>query len=58
MQGFKMGDLNLVFNEIYKNELDARAFMVKPKEIQRTDVIVIIHKHHHAANMVWWAREM
>ena len=33
MQGFNMGDLNLVFDELYKNELNARIFIVKPKEI-------------------------
>ena len=51
MQDFEMGDLNLVFNELYKNDLDARAFKVKPKEIQKMDLIAIIQKHHQSASM-------
>jgi len=38
MQGFEMRDLNLIFNEIHKNELDVRAFIVKPKEIHKMDI--------------------
>ena len=33
-----MRDLNLIFNEIHKNELDVRAFIVKPKEIHKMDI--------------------
>jgi len=46
-----MGDLNLIFNELYKNELDARAFIVKSKKIQKMDVIAILQKRHRVANM-------
>ena len=33
MRGFDIGDLNLVFDELYKNELNVRVFIVEPKEI-------------------------
>jgi len=46
---FKMGDLKLVFNELYKNELDVNTFIVKPQEIQRMEVIEIIRKHDRVA---------
>ena len=52
MQGFEMGGgLNLDFTELYKNELDAKAFIVKPQEIQKMDVIAILRKYHRVANM-------
>jgi len=40
-----------VTNKLYKNELDARAFIVKPKEILKIDVIAIPQKHHRIVNM-------
>ena len=43
--------LNLVFNELYENELDARAFIVKPNEIQKMDVITILQKNHSVADI-------
>ena len=51
MQGFEVGDLNLVINELYKNELDARDFILKPKETQKMDVIAILQKYHQVASM-------
>ena len=39
------------FTEHYKNELDAKAFIVKPQEIQKMNVIAILRKYHRVANM-------
>ena len=51
MQEFVMGDLSLVLTEVYKNELDVKAFIVKPQEIRKMDVITILPKYHWVANM-------
>ena len=39
------GDLNLVFTELYKNELDVKAFIVKLQEILRMYIIAILWKN-------------
>ena len=46
-----MEDLDVVFTELYKNELDAKTFIVKPKEMQRKVVLAIIGKHCGMPNM-------
>lgn len=45
MKGFDQRDINLVFNELYKNELDAKAFIVKPQKVQKDEVVDILRKH-------------
>ena len=51
MDGFEMEDLDVVFTELYKNEIDAKTFIVKPKEMQRKVVLAIIRKHCGMPNM-------
>jgi len=46
-----MNDLYVVFTELYENEHDAKAFIVKLKEMQRKAVLAILGKHHRMANM-------
>lgn len=45
MNGFDQRDLNLVFNDLYKNELDAKTFIIKSQEVQKNEVVDLLRKY-------------
>ncbi|ONK77885.1 uncharacterized protein A4U43_C02F11880 [Asparagus officinalis] len=43
-QDISIDDLELVFNEYYKNEVEAKAFMVLPEPIQRKRILNVLER--------------